>query len=349
MNLRSKALARLLLVTSAATLLHACDKASPVAPSGTTVSLSANPSQVSSTTGTSTITAIVRKANGTPVVRGTEVRFATNLGTIDTIAETDSDGFARVTLRGDGRQGTATVVANVGGTGTTAPPAGGSGGSGGSGGGGGTISSSGGSSSVQVEIGLASGSIVLQPSPTNIQSGGGDISLVALVRDSRGQPLPGAGVNFLTEIGRLTSGGRLISTDANGQARDTLRLTDADVASVRGTAFTVTAQTSKPDGSLLEDSSQIQVDNGLPVASFTVDSAGNWEVAFTNTSTPRGADFNYLWTFGDGQTSTARSPLHAYPETDAEYTVTLRITLPGVGDDTESKRIRVERNTVNEL
>lgn len=338
MNLNAKALARLLLVTSAAILLPACDKASPVAPDGTTVSLSANPSQVSSTTGASTITAIVRKANGTPVVRGTEVRFATNLGSVETLAETDNDGIARVTLRGDGRQGTATVTASVGGTvttpPTTTPPTGG-----------GTTQTAGGSS-VEVEIGLSSGSIVLQPTPTFVGVTGGTINLVALVRDSRGQPLAGAGVNFTTDLGRLNSGGRIVNTDSNGQARDTLTITQEDVDAFRATSFSVTAQTTKGDGTVVEDTFAIQVNSARPVADFSVTSGGNYKVNFADESGGEGP-FLYQWTFGDGQpTSSESSPTHQYPQVVDEYTVTLRISSPTQGDDTESKRIRVQETSV---
>lgn len=337
MNLNSKALARLLLVASAATLLHACDKASPVAPDGTTVSLSANPSQIASASGTSTITAIVRKSNGTPVVRGTEVRFATNLGSVDSLAETDSEGIARVTLRGDGRQGTATVTASVGGTVST-PPAGGTG----------TTTTTSGGSSVTVEIGLSSGSITLQPTPTFVSAAGGTINLVALVRDSRGQPLAGAGVNFTTALGRLGSGGRIVNTDSNGQARDTLIITTEDVNSFRASTFTVTAQTTKGDGTLVTDDFAIQVDSERPVADFSFNSAGNFAVNFINESTPR-TGLTYLWNFGDGESSTAASPTHQYPRAVDQYVVTLRVSATGQGDDVESKTIEVEETSVIEV
>lgn len=317
-----KRLSRLLLMASAVALLHGCDKASPVAPEGSTLTLTANPSQITSATGTSTITAIARKPNGSPVVRGTEVRFITNLGTIDPVATTDDSGIAHATLRGDGRFGKATVSAQVGTAAATAP-------------------------TVDIEIGIAAGSIVLQPSPTNIGVTGGTVNLVALVRDSRGQPMAGAPVNFTTELGRLTSGGRILNADANGQARDTLILSETDIASIRSSTFNVTAQTTKSDGSLLVSTFSISVDSARPVAAFRVTSAGNYGVNFINESRGgSGVTLTYLWTFGDGQSSTETSPTHQYPQAVDTYTVTLRATATGQGDDVESKTIQVQESTV---
>ncbi len=51
-----------------------CDKVNPTAPNGTILTMSANPAQIS-LNGTSTITVIGRKPNGSPLNRGTEVRL----------------------------------------------------------------------------------------------------------------------------------------------------------------------------------------------------------------------------------------------------------------------------------
>src|SRR5690348_1607115 len=104
----------LLLLSFALLLSLGCDKADPVAPTGSTITLSASPAQVSSARGTSTITAVVRRGNGTPVNPGTQIQFSTTLGTIDPVAETNSSGAASVTLHGDGRPGTAKVTATTG-------------------------------------------------------------------------------------------------------------------------------------------------------------------------------------------------------------------------------------------
>jgi hypothetical protein len=88
-----------------------CDKASPVAPAGSILSLSANPSRIG-LNGSSTITVIGRKPDGNPLNPGTEIRLSSDLGSISpSIVEVDSGGRATATLRGDGRSGPAKVTA----------------------------------------------------------------------------------------------------------------------------------------------------------------------------------------------------------------------------------------------
>jgi hypothetical protein len=99
-----------------------CDKATPVAPDGVVLTISASPSQVT-LTGSSTITVIGRKPDGQPLNPGTEVRFSTNIGTVDPIIATvRTGGAASTTFRGDGRSGTATITASTGTTSPTPPP-----------------------------------------------------------------------------------------------------------------------------------------------------------------------------------------------------------------------------------
>lgn len=95
-----------------------CDKATPVAPAGVVLSISASPSQVG-LNGSSIITVVGRKPDGQPLNPGTEIRFSTNIGTVDPIIATvRSGGIATTTFQGDGRSGTATITAS---TGTTSP------------------------------------------------------------------------------------------------------------------------------------------------------------------------------------------------------------------------------------
>ncbi|MEA2563323.1 MAG: hypothetical protein QOH06_4827 [Acidobacteriota bacterium] len=88
-----------------------CDKASPVAPAGSILSISTNPSRIG-LNGSSTITVIGRKPDGNPLNPGTEIRLSSDLGTLSpSIVEVDSGGRATATLRGDGRSGAAKVTA----------------------------------------------------------------------------------------------------------------------------------------------------------------------------------------------------------------------------------------------
>lgn len=88
-----------------------CDKATPVAPSGTTLTISANPTKVS-LTGSSTITIVGRKPDGNPLNPGTEIRLSSDRGTVTpSVVGVDSTGRATATFRADGRSGDAKVTA----------------------------------------------------------------------------------------------------------------------------------------------------------------------------------------------------------------------------------------------
>jgi hypothetical protein len=234
-------LRRLSLAVLAAGLLlaPACDKASPVAPEGTVLTISANPATITAR-GTSTIIVSGRKANGTPLAEGTLVRLSTSLGTIDSSVPVDSTGTARATLRGDGRSGTAKVKASAG-------P----------------------SEEVEVEVAIGSpgSAISLLVTPSNIPDSGGTIELRALVRDGNGQPQPGAQVNFQTEVGRLRSEGRIVEADANGEAVDRLTVTESDLASFPGENFEVTAQVGNAEGALVEATAEVTI--GSPAGTLT--------------------------------------------------------------------------------
>jgi len=105
-----------LLFILAALSLVGCDKATPVAPDGTALVVSANPSQIS-LTGTSTITVVGRRPDGNPLNPGTEIRLSSDIGTIDSIVAVDSTGTAKATFHADGRSGPAKITAATG-TGT---------------------------------------------------------------------------------------------------------------------------------------------------------------------------------------------------------------------------------------
>lgn len=62
-----------------------------------------------------------------------------------------------------------------------------------------------------------------------------------------------------------------------------------------------------------------------PEAAFSVDVQQNNSVAFTNQAQFEGETPEYLWDFGDGQTSTEVSPSHAYAN-GGMYTVVLTAT-----------------------
>ncbi|CAN2039125.1 hypothetical protein GMMP15_1050014 [Candidatus Magnetomoraceae bacterium gMMP-15] len=77
--------------------------------------------------------------------------------------------------------------------------------------------------------------------------------------------------------------------------------------------------------------------NESPVVKFTADPTSSVKVplnvSFTDES--EGDINSWAWNFGDGNTSTAKSPIHDYTEANI-YTVSLRVTGPG-GSDTLTK------------
>src|SRR4030095_12276360 len=130
---------------------------------------------------------------------------------------TDERGQARATLRGNGVGGTAKVTARSG----TAVAA-----------------------SVEVKLGARVNSITLLATPATIPPGeAAQVSLLAVVRDEQGQPIPEANVLFTTTVGRPASRGAIVVTTARGEARDTLSAS-ADAVDNSGGSISVTAQAS---------------------------------------------------------------------------------------------------------
>ncbi len=291
----------------AAALAVSCDKVSPVAPTGSVLTVSANPSEIA-LNGTSTITIVGRKMDGNPLNPGTQVRLSTTVGKLDSeLVELDSSGVATTKLRGQGRIGMATVTATSGATEAA---------------------------TVDVQIGRSAGAVSLQATPTSVPESGGNVSLLALVRDDQGQPLAGVPVNFSTDVGTLKSGGAFVDTNSQGQARDTLVIDEGDIQSVTGDNFSVSVEASA-GGSVQSDQISLSILR-RPLAAFSF-TRNQLSVSFMDTST--GNPTSWLWDFGDGATSTFRNPAHQYSAAGS-YTVTLTVR-NSVGTDTTSQVVTV--------
>src|SRR3954462_13581117 len=87
-----------------------CDKATPVAPSGTVLTISANPTQIA-LDGSSTITVVGRKPDGNPLNPGTEIRLTAERGTTSSNVTVHTSGTATAILHADGRSGDVKVSA----------------------------------------------------------------------------------------------------------------------------------------------------------------------------------------------------------------------------------------------
>ncbi|HEX4959802.1 MAG TPA: Ig-like domain-containing protein [Thermoanaerobaculia bacterium] len=175
-----------------------CDKATPVAPDGTVLVVSANPSQVS-LTGTSTITVVGRRPDGNPLNPGTEIRLSVDIGTIDSIVTADSHGTAIATYHADGRPGMAKVTAATGS---------------------GTVMAT-----TSIQVGVASGSkptVILSVSPNNVAVNG-TATVTAIARNADGSPVAaGTTVILTTTLGTLKPASP--QTKADGTATSTLNV-----------------------------------------------------------------------------------------------------------------------------
>jgi hypothetical protein len=182
-----------------------CDKASPVAPSGTTLSISANPSSVS-LNGTSTITVIGRQPNGNPLNPGTEIIFSADKGSIDPIATIQSNGVATATFHADNRSGTARITVATGGSA-----------GGGTSGGGGSISAS-----VDIQVGLASGdkpTLIVSASPNSVPVNGTS-NVTVIARNADGSPAAaGQTVILTTSLGTLSPDRPVTKSDGTATSR----------------------------------------------------------------------------------------------------------------------------------
>jgi hypothetical protein len=189
-------------ILSAVCLLPAlgCDKATPVAPNGTILTISANPSQIG-LNGRSTIRIVGRKPDGQPLNPGTEIRLTVDRGTINpTIVETDDRGEATATFRADGRQGTAMITAMTGGGMTMA--------------------------TTSVEVGESDTTkprLILSVNPNNIPVES-TATITVIARNADNSPAaPGQTIILTSTLGTIrTPGNRPLQTGNDGTATATL-------------------------------------------------------------------------------------------------------------------------------
>ena len=193
----------------------ACEKAQLLAPTQSTITISAA-SRLLPSNGETEVTAAVVEQAGTPVQNGTTVRFTTNLGRVDPAEAQTRNGVATTRFFGNNSSGVARVTATSG-------------------------AASGGTANgnvVEITVGTAAvNTVTLRANPGSIGPGGGSVELVATVVGENGQPLPGILVTFNADQGSL--GSSAATTNASGEARTTL--TTSQQAIVSATAGTKTS------------------------------------------------------------------------------------------------------------
>lgn len=206
-----------------------CDSANPIAPSGSTLTVTANPTLIGLNE-SSLIIVTGFKPDGNPLNPGSRVNLATDLGVLDsTVIEIDNTGRGQTRLRGDGRSGSATVTASL--------PAGDA------------------MATATVQIGQSAEtrptlSIVVSPSTIDL----GESAAVELqARNADGSRFGGGGrVRLRTNLGRLDD--TSLVTDSAGEASTTFRAEDqpgtatitGSVESSDDATFDVTIENQKP-------------------------------------------------------------------------------------------------------
>jgi hypothetical protein len=279
----------------------ACDRVPLTAPTASTINVTVDQTTLP-LNGQATVRAVVIESGGIPVHNGTQVTFATTLGSFAPPTSTTVDGVATTTFLAGSISGSTKINAYSGGAST------------GSG-----NSSSGG---VTVLIGAAAAkTLAVSATPSTISQSGGTVTISALVMDESGNPLPGVNVTFSTDVGQLSS--TIALSDASGVAKTTLATTQtAKVTATAGSAtpkdVTVTVSSAPAVSITSSPTSPIA---GQPVT-FTVTKTSG------NTTAPRQVQTLDI-TYGDG-TSESRSNVtgaaaftHTYSNPGG-YTVTAR-------------------------
>lgn len=187
----------------------ACDKVPLTAPAGTIITLVSS-TNVLPINGSADVVAVLIEngttgsgtgatgSAGTPVHNGTLVTFTTSLGRIEPAEAKTTNGRVTVTLKADGRSGTATITAFSGSA----------------------------SETLEVKIGAAAAERVsVVASPTSVPANGGTATITARVEDVSGNPLSGVPVTFSTTTGTLSTQSAL--TNETGFATTALSTTTA--------------------------------------------------------------------------------------------------------------------------
>jgi Big-like domain-containing protein/PKD domain-containing protein len=280
------------------------------------ITLSANPSTISSNGGSSTILANVVDINGNPLAK-VSVAFSTSAGVLSTAAaDTDANGLAQSTL-------TTSVEATV--TATAGVPAASSGGGSGGGGSGGGSTSSATSATVTVKVNPLPTVSIAAPTGTLTAGSPVTFTLVAMPGTNSTAQIRDVTVDFgdgdVRDLGAVTTGasGQPIQHQYNNAAPTsyTVRATVLDTLGGTTTAATVIVVLGQPPLSVTLTSTQST-------------SGTTTFVTFTATVTPNTATIaSYLWNFGDGsspQLTTGPQVPHNYVAGSGPKTVTVTAT-----------------------
>lgn len=288
----------------------ACQKVPLLAPSGSTITLTALATALPSNGSTEIIAQVIEPA-GTPPHAGTFVSFSTTLGTIQpATAETDINGQARVRFVAGGGSGTATITAISGGV------------------------SAGTNGALKIAVGAAAvSSITLSAAPVSLPASGGSSTISARVNDNGGNSLSGVPVTFSTDAGFFSTS--VVDTDSTGVARTIL--TTSRTAKVTATAGVTsgsgTTATVAPTNTItvVVNAGATVVFGAFSPAAPVVGQPVSVTLTITPNATTGSSIRNVVVNFGDGQSQNLGAVSGAVPlshtyNSQGTYTLTATVT-----------------------
>jgi hypothetical protein len=190
-----------------ASVAAGCEKAQLLAPTSSTITVSAA-SKVLPTGGSTEVTAFVVEQSGTPVHNGTTVRFTTTLGTLSPAEAQTRNGVALTTFSAGSSSGVAQIRATSGAAKASDTNA----------------------NLVEITIGAAAvNTVTIRANPGSIAPNGGTVELIATVVADNGRALEDIGVTFNADQGTLSAIN--VTTNASGEARTTLTASQQTIVS----------------------------------------------------------------------------------------------------------------------
>ncbi len=301
--------------------LFYCEKGEPVIEQDAILLISASPSTIYNFGDTSIITVQAVEADGRPVLDGTSLQFTSTGGSIIPSATT-KDGQAKVVFTSDAQVADVTVTVQSGSIGAD------------------------GSVSTVISIqdrNIAIGNTVMGLNPSNVNQAGGQVEVILTVLDAAGLPIPHKPVVFSSDYGVLSSNGLARTTNASGQAFDTLQLQTipSGMESI-GLKALVGTQTVEANLTVSQNQNPISLFTSSP------ESVQAGDMIYFNgseSSDPDGRISNWEWSFGDGQLAVGETVSHSYQQAGV-YKVTLKVTDSQGSQVSSSQSITVGNNEI---
>lgn len=284
----------------AAIAASACDKVPLLAPTNTTIRLTAGLG-VLPVSGSTEIVAVVIESAGTPVQNGTVVTFTSSLGTVEPREARTQNGQVTVRFIAGSQSGAAKIGAFSGGSK---------------------------SEDLEILVGAAAAAVVsLRAESPFVPSTGGTTGIIASVLDKGGNALRGVPVTFATTAGQLSQSAAI--TNADGEARTEITTsTNTDVSAIiGGSTATLTSKVTIT----ARDLPFVALAATSPVGGPANTSEAGQPTIFTLTPAPNAGIRSVRVDFGDGNIRTlgavpaATTITHTYARSGS-YAVTATAT-----------------------